>query len=242
MFKTIQQDFGVSIDLGNYSFVFSDKTHILSNLGNDKVRISRRVDGLHEIFTTDISNFTDLLGAPVAANFIELDTYLKENVGGATAGVGLTKTGTDINLEVAGVESLGGIKVGTGLSIDGNGKLSATATSEKTVTVSDEAAMLALPLQAGGYRVNRLDVERLYYLNSNEDPAVLGNWTVGPSTALAVLSFNGRVGVVTPEKGDYKSSQIKVTHDDTGANGFFGIDNNGFYWDDGYDSLDSNGD
>lgn len=242
MFKTIQQDFGVTVDLGNYQFTFSEKTHTLVDLGTGKVRITRDIDGLSEIFNTDISNFTDLSGDPVATTFAELDAYLKANIGGASAGDGLSKSGSVLSLDVAGVNTLGGVKVGTGLSIDGSGKLSATASSEETVTVSDEAAMLSLPQLAGGYRVNRLDVERLYYLNSGEDPAVLVNWTQGPSTALAVLSYNGRNGAVVPQKGDYKSSMVKVTNDDTGVNGFIGIDNTGIYWDDGFDALDNNGD
>lgn len=241
-FKTIQQDFGVTVDLGNYMFVFSDKRHTLTDLSGGNVRITRKIDGLHEIFNTAISNFVDLNGDAVATDFASLDAYLKTNVGGAVAGTGLSKSGSVLNLDVAGVDSLGGIKIGTGLSIDGTGKVSATATSEETVTVSSQAAMLALPQQSGGYRVNRTDEERLYYLNSGDDPAVLGNWTQGPSTALAVLTFNGRNGAVLPQKGDYKSSMVKVTHDNTGTNGFFGIDNNGIYWDDGFDALDNNGD
>ena len=242
MFKTIQEDFGVTIDLGNYRFTFSEKSHALTDLGSSNVRITRRIDGLSEIFNTATSNFVDLNGDAVATTFAELDTYLKANVGGASAGDGLSKSGSVISLDIAGVNSLGGVKIGTGLSIDGTGKLSATASSEETVTVSDEAAMLSLPQAAGGYRVNRLDVERLYYLNSGEDPAVLVNWTQGPSTALAVLTFNGRNGAVLPQKGDYKSSMVKVTNDTTGVNGFFGIDTNGIYWDDGFDALDNNGD
>lgn len=242
MFKTIQEDFGVTIDLGNYRFTFSDKSHILTDLGSNNVRITRRIDGLSEIFNTALSNFVDLNGDAVATTFAELDTYLKANVGGASAGTGLSKSGSVISLDVAGVNSLGGVKVGTGLSIDGEGKLSATASSEETVTVSDEAAMLALPQVAGGYRVNRLDIERLYYLNSGEDPAVLGNWTAGPSTALAVLTFNGRNGAVLPEKGDYKGSMVRMPDSTTGANYYLEIDNGELYLNDGYDALNNNGD
>lgn len=241
-FKTIQQDFGVTVDLGNYMFVFSDKSHTLTDLSGGNVRITRKIDGLHEIFNTAISNFVDLNGDAVAADFAELDTYLKTNAGGAVAGTGLSKSGSVLNLDVAGVDALGGIKIGTGLSIDGTGKVSATATSEETVTVASEAAMLALPQQAGGYRVNRTDLERLYYLNSGEDPAVLGNWTAGPSTALAVLTFNGRNGVVTPEKGDYKGSMVRMPDTTTGTNYYLEIDNGELYLNDGYDSLDTNGD
>lgn len=241
-FKTIQQDFGVTVDLGNYMFVFSDKSHVLSDLGAGNARISRRIDGLHEIFNSAISNFVDVDNNPVATTFTEFEVYLKANIGDATAGLGLTKTGSELNIKIASAGEVGGVMIGTGLSIDGSGRLSATATSESTVTVLSEAAMLLLPQQSGGYRVNRADVERLFYLNSNEDPAVIGNWTQGPSTALAVLTFNGRNGAVTPEKGDYKSSMVRVTHDDTGANGFIGIDNAGLYWDNSYDALDNNGD
>lgn len=242
MFKTIQQDFGVTVDLGNYMFVFSDKSHTLTDLTNNKVRISRKIDGIHEIFNTNIASFVDLNGSSVATTFAELDTYLKANVGGAVAGTGLNKSGSILNLSIAGVSTLGGVKIGTGLAIDGSGKISATATSEETVTVSNEAAMLALPMQAGGYRVNRTDLERLYYLNSGEDPAVLANWTAGPSTALAVLTFNGRNGAVLPEKGDYKVSMVRVPDTTTGTNYYLEIDNGELYLNDGYDTLDNNGD
>lgn len=243
-FKTIQQDFGVTVDLGNYMFTYSDKTHSMTDLTageSKKVRITRKIDGLHEIFSTDIANFVDTNGDAVATDFASLKVYLETNAGGATAGTGLTKSGSTLNLKTASVDELGGIKIGTGLSIDGAGKLSATASSEETVTVASEAAMLLLPQQAGGYRVNRTDVERLFYLNSGDDPSVIGNWTQGPSTALSVLTFGGRNGAVTPQKGDYKSSMVKVTHDDTSVNGFFGIDNAGIYWDDSYDALDNDG-
>ena len=39
-FKTIQEDFGVTVDLGNYMFTFSDKSHTLVDLTNGKVRIT----------------------------------------------------------------------------------------------------------------------------------------------------------------------------------------------------------
>ena len=241
-FKTIQQDFGVTVDLGSYSFIFSDKTHTITDLSNGNVRITRRVDGIHELYIAPISSFVNLQGNAVATDFVELETYLKTNVGGATAGAGLTKSGTELSLKIASATELGGFKLGTGLAIDGTGKLSATAISEQTKTVSSQDAMMALPSFAGGYRVNRTDTQRLYYLNGGDDPNTLSNWIEGPSTALSVLTFNDRNGAVAPQKGDYKSSMIKVTHDDTGANGFFGIDNNGIYWDDGFDQLDNNGD
>lgn len=242
MFKTIQQDFGVTVDLGNYMFIFSDKSHTLTDLAGDNVRISRKIDGLHEIFNTTISNFVDLNDDPVATTFAELDTYLKTNVGGATAGNGLSKSGSALNLDIAGADTLGGVKIGTGISVDGEGKISATATSEETVTVASEAEMLLLPQQTGGYRVNRTDEERLYYLNSGDDPAIIGSWTAGPSTALAVLTFNGRNGAVTPQKGDYKASTIPLKDETTNTNYFLAIDNGELFLDDGYDSLDNNGD
>lgn len=173
-----------------------------------------------------------------------LTVYELDNTGGGTevlAGTGLNKSVDTFNLKIASDADLGGIKVGTGLTIDGNGQLSASATSEVTVTVADQTEMLALTQVLGGYRANRLDEQRLYYLNSNEDPGVIGNWIQGPSTANTVLSFSSRNGQVTPEKGDYKSSMVKVAHDNTGVNGFFGIDDTGIYWDDGFDALDLEG-
>jgi hypothetical protein len=151
-----------------------------------------------------------------------------------TFGDGLKKAGNSITLAKAGVgsgEKIGGIKIGTGLAITEDGTVSATASSESTVTVANETEMLALPISAGGYRVNRTDLEQIYYLNSGDNPATLGNWIAGPSTALAVLTWNNRNGSVMPQNGDYTMRQIKVVHDDSGAEGFFGIDNNGIYFD-----------
>ena len=90
--------------------------------------------------------------------------------------------------------------------------------------------MLALPQISNLYIVTRTDVDKLFYLNANEDPAEITNWEEGASVGDTVSSFNGRSGAVVPAKGDYTQKQIKTIHDDTAAEGWFGIDDIGIYW------------
>ena len=130
----------------------------------------------------------------------------------------------------AGATEYGMVKVGPTMTIDGDGKLDANVAAAEKKAVSDETAMLALPQISNLYIVTRTDVDKLFYLNANEDPAEIGNWEEGASVGDTVSSFNGRSGAVVPATGDYNQKQIKTIHDDTAAEGWFGIDNTGIYW------------
>ena len=130
----------------------------------------------------------------------------------------------------ASATEYGMVKVGPTMTIDGDGKLDANVAAAEKKAVSDEAAMLALPQISNLYIVTRTDVDKLFYLNANEDPAEITNWEEGASVGDTVSSFNGRSGAVVPATGDYNQKQIKTIHDDTAAEGWFGIDNTGIYW------------
>ena len=127
----------------------------------------------------------------------------------------------------------GMVKIGHTMSIDGNGKLDANVAAAEKKAVSDETAMLALPQISNLYIVTRTDVDKLFYLNANEDPAEITNWEEGASVGDTVSTFNGRSGAVLPATGDYTQKQIKTIHDNNNTEGWFGIDDTGIYYDDG---------
>lgn len=89
-----------------------------------------------------------------------------------------------------------------------NGVLTVDVAAAEKRAVSTEAFMLGLPLIQNLYIVTRSDVNRIFYLNAGEDPAILSNWIQGASTLDAVSSFNGRNGAVLPNTGDYSVSDI----------------------------------
>ncbi len=127
----------------------------------------------------------------------------------------------------------GVIKVGPSLTINGDGVLDSDVAAAEKRVAAGEAAMLALPQISNLYIVTRTDIDKLFYLNADDDPSLIGNWEEGASVGDVVASFNGRSGAVTPQAGDYNQRQIKTIHDDTSAEGYFGIDNTGIYFEDG---------
>lgn len=120
------------------------------------------------------------------------------------------------NLPVASSDTAGVVKVGPTLSMDGSGVLNTNVTAAEKRAVAGQSAMLALPQISNLYIVTRTDLNQIYYLNANDDPSVLANWEAGPSTADTVASFNGRIGDVTPQAGDYTLDMVATT--DTTAN------------------------
>lgn len=76
------------------------------------------------------------------------------------------------------------------------------------ITVSDQAARLAIPVSSKFVIAIQTDTQRQYYLEANQDPSVLSNWQDGGSVASSVTAFNGRTGNVTPQSGDYTASQV----------------------------------
>jgi hypothetical protein len=219
MYKCIPTDLGVDIST-SYGAVFSftHSTYDLIDLGNNNVKIQRKIDGLYEVLSTPISYFTDLNMVPVATTYAGLNTYFNRVNGAPKAGEGISVVDGTISVVSGGPSTLGGFKLGTGLVVDGQGRLSANAVSEVTKILATEAEMLALATETlRPYRIIRLDTKRLYYLNAGDSPAVLANWFVGPSIETMVLSFKGRTGAVSAEFGDYNFDLIPMTDKTSGA-------------------------
>lgn len=60
----------------------------------------------------------------------------------------------------------------------------------------------------------QLDENNIYYLDSDADPSIEGNWKEGRSTELSdVISVFNRSGIITAENGDYNADQITETDD-----------------------------
>lgn len=218
----------VSVNESNY-FTFRSQTHNLINTGNGNVRIQRKIDLLFEVLDTPITDFVDTNEIVIATTYTQLSMYFlaDRNV---MAGEGVSVVNGTVSVVAGGPSTLGGFKVGTGLTVDGSGRLSASATSEITRILSSEAEMLALPVEElRSYRVIRLDTKRLYYTNAGATPSVLGNWFVGPSIEAAVLSFKGRTGAVDSEFGDYNFDMIPMVDKTSSATHTLEVDSGKLY-------------
>lgn len=128
---------------------------------------------------------------------------------------------------------LGMAKLGATMSISGAGELNTAVSPTGIKIVADEAGRLALPQSGGAILAIQQDNGFTYGTEAGQDTSINENWKQIGTVATNVVSFNGRNGAVVPTSGDYDQKQIKTVHDDTGAEGFFGIDNNGIYWDSG---------
>lgn len=211
MYKCIAYSGGVDVSVNRSAFfTFRRSTHNLIDSGNNQVRVSRKIDGLFEFLDTPVTDFVDVTGSPIAYNYADLLAYfIKDRT--VLAGEGIAVDNGTVSVVAGGPSTLGGFKVGTGLTVDGSGRLSASATSEVTRVLNTEAEMLALPVEElRSYRVIRLDTKRLYYLNASTSASVLANWFVGPSIEASVLSFNGRTGAVEGEFGDYNFDLVPM--------------------------------
>lgn len=231
MYKCIHTEFGVDVSLNKSKyFQYNDLTHFVTDLGSNRVRITRKIDGIHELYDSPVSDFTDLNGIPVATTPAELSSYFATKIGAVKAGEGVAVNGNTVSVIAGGPATIGGYKVGTGLMVDGSGRLSASASSEVTKVIATEEEMLALAAEElRPYRVIRLDTKRLYYLNAGDSPAVLSNWFEGPSLETTVLSFKGRTGAIEPELGDYNFDIIELTDKSTSATHKFVIDGGNLY-------------
>lgn len=234
MYKCLPVDFGVDVSLNEFSFFkFGSRSHKITNLGGNKVRVTRNIDNTHEIYEATVSEFVDVNTTPVATDYEGLVKYFSDASILFQSGEGISADGNKISIVAGGPSTLGGYKVGTGLMVDGEGKLSATASSEVTKILATEAEMLALsaePLRP--YRVIRLDSKKLYYLNAGTSPSVLANWFVGPSIETAVISFNGRTGAVEASVGDYTLDTVHTADKTTSTQYKFVIDNTNLYIED----------
>lgn len=129
--------------------------------------------------------------------------------------------------------AIGMAKLGVTMTVDGNGVLNTTVSPTSIKIVANQANRLALPQSTGTTLVIQQDNGNTYGLEANLDPSTALNWKQIGTVATDVVSFNGRIGAVVPVIGDYTQKQIKTVHDTTLAEGWFGIDNTGIYWDDG---------
>ncbi len=127
----------------------------------------------------------------------------------------------------------GTIKLGTTLSIDGNGVAEVAVSPTGIKIVANQAGRLAIPQSTGALLAIQQDSGFTYGIEANQDTSVNANWKQIGVVATNVVSFKGRTGAVVPTTGDYNQKQVKTIHDDTLVEGFFGIDNTGIYWDDG---------
>lgn len=125
---------------------------------------------------------------------------------------------------------LGMAKLGTTMSIDGNGVINTAISPTGIKIVADEAARLSIPVSGGAILSIQQDNGFTYGIEAGEDTSVTGNWKQIGTVATNVVSFNGRNGAVVPTAGDYELSQIKVVNDDTGVIGKLGYDAQGLYF------------
>lgn len=231
MFKCLPTEFGVDVSVNSFAFFsFNSLTHLCIDLGNNNVRIERKIDGLREILSTPASSFTRLDGSVISTTHSGLNAYLMAKSGAVKAGQGIAVDSGTVSVVAGGPATLGGYRVGNGLMVDGAGRLSATAVSEVTKVLGTEAEMLSQTVESlRPYRIIRLDTKRLYYLNAGESPAVLANWFVGPSIEAAVVSFKGRTGVVLPEAGDYTHDMVSLIDKTTASSYHLVIDGGKLY-------------
>lgn len=165
--------------------------------------------------------------------FTDTTLVCGDSMGG---GVTWDDTNRKINLTAATSDDLGGVKVGSGLAIQPDGKLYSTVSGSIVTSVPDLAGRNALPQIAQSYTCNVISENRIYYLNANQDPSVDANWQLGPTTEASVTGFKGkgdtdpRVGVIEATVGDYTSDLIPVVDDDNGEKWVRGKDATGFYW------------
>jgi hypothetical protein len=226
-FKCIAYSTGVDVSINSsVFFTYRKQTHLITELSDGNVRVSRRIDNLVELLSEPLSNFVYLDGTQISTTFEGLATFFNTDRL-VSAGEGISAVDGVVSVLAGGPSTLGGFKVGTGLTVDGQGRLSASSASEVTKVLATEAEMLAQATEMlRPYRIIRLDTKRLYYLNAGDSPAVLENWFEGPSIETTVLSFKGRTGVVDPAFADYNFELIPLTDKTTSADNKLVIDDN----------------
>lgn len=230
MYKCYPYSVGVQIIVSAGRYVlYSWQTHQIIDNGDGTIKMQRKSDGLYEFLIAAVTDFTDLAGVTISNTFQGLQTYLDTHRE-LVAGEGVAVDGVNVSLTAGGPSTLGGFKVGTGLTVDGFGRLSASASSEITRILNTEAEMLALPTEElRSYRVIRLDTKRLYYTNAGAAPSVLANWFVGPSIEASTLSFKGRSGAVEPEFADYNFELVPLIDKTTSVSHKLVVDDGKLY-------------
>lgn len=124
--------------------------------------------------------------------------------GSYTAGDGIDITNDVISLDVASANDLGGIKVGSGLSIDTNGVLSAEVFTLKTHSI-DASIDSSSPYYVAEANAKLITVNDRNYFKLNDIPAICGYGNVGGYWKPILLSLTAD-GVKS--YGSYSPSDI----------------------------------
>jgi hypothetical protein len=120
---------------------------------------------------------------------------------------------------------LGMAKLGSTLSINGSGELNVSVAPTSIPIVANEAARLAIPQSTGVILAIQQDTGVTWGIEANNDPSVTLNWKQIGTVATNVVSFNGRIGAVSPTTNDYNMEQIGLTDRISAAKYVFRVDN-----------------
>ena len=116
-------------------------------------------------------------------------------------------------------------KLGSTMSINGNGELNTSISPTGIKIVADQIARLATPQTGGAILVIQQDDGKTYGIEAGQDTAVALNWKQIGTVATNVVSFNGRNGAVVPATGDYDMEKIGLTDQTNAKNYVFRVDN-----------------
>lgn len=123
---------------------------------------------------------------------------------------------------IATETELGMVKGSFTIEIKPDGSLESKVAAATKIVVPDQTAMLALPPITNLYIATRTDVNKIFYLNANQDPSILANWEEGASTQDTVTGFKGagdisaRTGEIVVSDTDYTADMVKATDNVTG--------------------------
>lgn len=236
-FVCINRGKDIEITNGPLQFFYSNKTHNLmsASVPEAGIRIQRKSDEKYEIYFAPLADFIDISGSVIASNFSDLSDFLNELEEDITTGEGLSINSGNITLNIASTEHLGGVKVGPTLKIDNEGLINTVVSYTSTKVINSQVEMLTLPTINVVYQAIRTDINKIMYLPANLNPMILTNWIEG-ATIEGVEGFQGpldnepRIGIITPQAGDYSSDQVYIQEKDengdlTGKQYTFGIQN-----------------
>lgn len=130
-----------------------------------------------------------------------------------------------LTLKSATGTELGGIKIGGTLQVDGSGIVNVAISPTAIKIVADQTARLAIPRSTGAQLAIQQDTGDTWGIEANQDPSVLGSWKRIGTSATSVVSFNGRIGGVTPEFDDYQADLIPATDASDGKKYVFAVQN-----------------
>jgi hypothetical protein len=168
------------------------------------------------------------------SSFLEFNDYQLFHAGNAAAQVTALTALTGANrlpatairdFPVMSGTELGMAKLGSTLSINGSGELNVSVAPTSIPIVANEAARLAIPQSTGVILAIQQDTGVTWGIEANNDPSVALNWKQIGTVATNVVSFNGRIGAVSPTTNDYNMEQIGLTDRISAAKYVFRVDN-----------------